>query len=74
MKKKMIKADIVLNFINDEELAKFSKKDIDKLILQVEQSLNNLPSQVIHMDSYTGYVGTRFHFKEEINPIRRDES
>lgn len=70
MLKKTVKAEVLINFIGDREPP---KDKIDKLIIQVENNLNSLPSQMLADPDYTGFVATRFHFREEIKPIKRDK-
>ena len=68
MIQKRINAEIILTFVDDLNL---TDKQYTKLMLDVETLLNSLPSQVLDQDFYTGFCGTRFHFKDEIKPLNR---
>lgn len=70
MVKKVIKAEVLISFIGGEAPP---KDKTDRLLIQVENNLNQLPSQMLTDPDYTGFVATRFHFREEIKPIVRDE-
>ena len=70
MVKKTIRAEVLISFIGGEEPP---KDKTDKLLIQVENNLNELPSQMITDPDYTGFVATRFHFREEVKPIARDD-